>query len=462
MSFSRVRTRRVVGTEAMDQPGGHVSLVYVHLRNQGGVRLRMSQPSSCRFVPEPTRVFNATKITKKKSCTIFFQEGVQTNPVVDAEAASNQGEGRGNGRENDGQDDHGGNDGDVDDNNSNNEDEPDDPMPEVNMSTGNDESTAPVRNIVIPEPVETATTRTGRTVRAPQRLIAEIGQAVLSKAEQNYYHALQALDSDADSFLDEELAMVGAGLGQGITNTKELKVMTFDEAMAQADKDAWVKSVDEEHQRMIDCGVWVPIRKEDLPPNCDIIDSTWSMKKKASGKYRARLAARGFKQRKGVSYDRDDLFAPVVNELTVKIAFVMMILAGWYAHLMDVKGAFLKCGFRTQHKVAMEVPRGFEKFYPYGWLLLLLKTLYGCKQAAKMFWEFLLKLMQSMGFDRSKADPCLYFAWTQFGLILFLSYIDDMILMGNKDGVMHFREIFKGKVDVDDIGPLDEYLGKQD
>ena len=76
MSFSRVRTRRVVGTEAMDQPGGHVSLVYVHLRNQGGVRLRMSQPSSCRFVPEPTRVFNATKITKKKSCTIFFQEGV--------------------------------------------------------------------------------------------------------------------------------------------------------------------------------------------------------------------------------------------------------------------------------------------------------------------------------------------------------------------------------------------------
>ena len=66
-----------------------------------------------------------------------------------------------------------------------------------------------------------------------------------------------------------------------------------------------------------------------------------------------------------------------------------------------------------------------------------------------------------MGFDRSKADPCLYFAWTQFGLISFLSYIDDMILMGNKDGAMHFREIFKGKVDVDDIGPLDEYLGSK-
>ena len=114
--------------------------------------------------------------------------------------------------------------------------------------------------------------------------------------------------------MDDEITMVGAG--EGITNTKELKVMTtelkvmsFDEAMAQAEKDTWVKSVDEEHQRMVDCKVW--LKKEDLPENCDIIDSTWSMKKKASGKYYARLAARGFKQRKGVSYYRDDLFAPV-------------------------------------------------------------------------------------------------------------------------------------------------------
>ena len=150
--------------------------------------------------------------------------------------------------------------------------------------------------------------------------------------------------------------MVGAGLGHGITNTKELKVMAFDETLAQADKDAWIKSVDEEHQHMIDCGVWVPIRKEDLPPNCDIIDSTWSMKKKACDMYCARLAACcGFKQREGVSYDHDNLFALVVHGLTVKTAFAMLILAGRNAHLRDVKGAFLKCGFRPQHNLAMEV-----------------------------------------------------------------------------------------------------------
>ena len=37
------------------------------------------------------------------------------------------------------------------------------------------------------------------------------------------------------------------------------------------------------------------VKKKDVPKNADIIDSTWAMKKKANGQYRARLAARGFK-----------------------------------------------------------------------------------------------------------------------------------------------------------------------
>ena len=63
-----------------------------------------------------------------------------------------------------------------------------------------------------------------------------------------------------------------------------------------------------------------------------------------------------------------------------------------------------------------------------------------------MFWEFILKLMQSMDFDRNNAHPYLYFAWTQFGLILFLSYINNIIPMGPKEGVMRYQEIFKGRL----------------
>jgi len=34
----------------------------------------------------------------------------------------------------------------------------------------------------------------------------------------------------------------------------------------------------------------------------------------------------------------------------------------------------------------MEVPQGFKKYFPWNVVLLLLKTLYGLKQAAYAFW----------------------------------------------------------------------------
>ena len=64
---------------------------------------------------------------------------------------------------------------------------------------------------------------------------------------------------------------------------------------------------------------------------------------------------------------------------------VLMIMALWHAEIIDVKGAFPKASFDPKHKVYMEIPKGFEKFYPKNVLLLLKKTLYGVKNAAKAF-----------------------------------------------------------------------------
>ena len=59
----------------------------------------------------------------------------------------------------------------------------------------------------------------------------------------------------------------------------------------------------------------------------------------------------------------------------------------------------------------MEIPKGFEKFYPMNVLLLLKKTLYGVKNATKAFWLVRLKNMVSVGLLRSKADLCLYYTF---------------------------------------------------
>eukprot|EP00957_Ditylum_brightwellii_P036946 2796796-Ditylum_brightwellii.AAC.1 len=95
--------------------------------------------------------------------------------------------------------------------------------------------------------------------------------------------------------------------------------------------------------------------------------------------------------------------------MTVRIVMILTIMASWAAELLDVQGAFLNGRFQNGERLYMNVPQGFSKFYPLDVLLLLLRTIYGLKQAVMQFWRALLAAMMDMKFERNKADPCLYF-----------------------------------------------------
>ena len=89
----------------------------------------------------------------------------------------------------------------------------------------------------------TTTTTSRQTVNRPAWMDEyEMG---LTAAELKYYEAMKLMSST-----DIELGLVGAGLGDGITNTKELHVMGYDEAMNQDDRVEWEKSIEDEHERM--------------------------------------------------------------------------------------------------------------------------------------------------------------------------------------------------------------------
>jgi len=63
----------------------------------------------------------------------------------------------------------------------------------------------------------------------------------------------------------------------------------------------------------------------------------------------------------------------------------------------------------------VNVPEGFERHYQGDLLLLLLRTIYGLKQAARAFWRELSTALKDMGFIQMPADLCLYFSWTITG-----------------------------------------------
>ena len=210
---------------------------------------------------------------------------------------------------------------------------------------------------------------------------------------------------------------------------------------------------------MIKNKVFEAVERSSLPTGTKVIDSTWACKKKSNGTLRGRLNARGFKQIDGQHYDGSSIHAPVTNAATIRIVLVLMLMAGWIASVVDVKGAFLHGVFTDGEEIYMEVPVGFEKYYSSSVVLRLWKCLYGLKQAAMAFWRQLLLCMQDMDMKRSTADPCLYFKWKPDGLVMLVSWIDDNLIVGNETVVAETKKDLMDRFKCEDCGKLNEYVG---
>jgi hypothetical protein len=147
---------------------------------------------------------------------------------------------------------------------------------------------------------------------------------------------------------------VGAGIGGGFTNTLELKVMKYHEAINGPDGKAWKEEVRKEHQRMINNGIFEPVKISELPKGIKLIDTIWAMKKKSSGTLRGRVNLRGFFQIEGEHYDGTSISALVTNAMTMKMSLTLMLMQGGIARVVNVKRAFLYGKFDSGDKSHMD------------------------------------------------------------------------------------------------------------
>ena len=92
-------------------------------------------------------------------------------------------------------------------------------------------------------------------------------------------------------------------------------------------------------------------------------------------------------------------------------------------------------------------------------VLLLLRTIYGLKNAAIAFWRELLMAFKHMNFMRSKADPCLQFAWTKDGLVLWMTWVDDCLCVGKKEAVLKAKKEMMKLFECEELGEMKEYIG---
>lgn len=90
------------------------------------------------------------------------------------------------------------------------------------------------------------------------------------------------------------------------------------------------------------------------------------------------------------------------------------------------------------------------------------KSLYGLKQAARVWNEQLDVFLYDCGFTRSNAEPCLYIKQEEGKIVYIIIYVDDLLIAGrNEEEIQLIADKLNKHFQLSDLGVLKHYLGIQ-
>jgi hypothetical protein len=175
----------------------------------------------------------------------------------------------------------------------------------------------------------------------------------------------------------------------------------------------------EEYSSIMKNDVWDIVLR---PKGKSVVNSKWiyKIKNAADGgveKYKARFVVRGFSQIKGVDYE--ETFALVAWYTSIRAVISIVAEMGWRIHQMDVKTPFLN---GIIEEVYIEQLVGFEVHGRESHVCRLKKALYSRIDS----------YLQQMGFEKSKADPNLYYILVGEDPLILVLYVDDLFLTESK------------------------------
>ncbi len=128
---------------------------------------------------------------------------------------------------------------------------------------------------------------------------------------------------------------------------------------------------------------------------------------------------------------------------TVRAIIAMVATKGWSLYQMDVKNVFLQGDL--QEEMYMGQPLGYVDQTRLNLVYRLKKTLYGLKQAPKAWSDKIGQYLVTSGFQTSNANFSLYVKKTDYGIIVIVIYVDDLIITRDSDeDIFDLKKLLKG------------------
>jgi len=203
-------------------------------------------------------------------------------------------------------------------------------------------------------------------------------------------------------------------------------------------------------------GTWKLVEK---PPGVIPIANKFVFAKKRDKdgklqKYKARLVAKGCTQCPGYDFLKTHL--PVVRVETIRLLLVVAAKHKLYIHQMDIKGAYLN-GI-LKEKVYMKQPEGYGDGT--GCICLLIKTLYGLKQAGREWNHEFNSKMRKHRYARLQSDPCVYVWHIGEDFVIIAVWVDDLLIFATTIDLRDkARTDVKKEWEVTDLGEPQKIIG---
>jgi hypothetical protein len=264
---------------------------------------------------------------------------------------------------------------------------------------------------------------------------------------------------------------------ENILSLSEIKTpITYKQAINGRDGKEWERAISAEQKSLLDLNTFElvdrPVGK--LPITAKYVFKIKTDEKGAISKYKARLVARGFQQSYGENFK--DVFSPTLRMDSIRFLISTAVQNQMKVHHLDVQTAFLNGTLAEE--IYMEIPEGFdEKIYDKkSKVFKLKKSIYGLKQASRVWNELFTNDLKKSGLIQSAADPCIFLKYptsnkvsfnveteekenSEIPIALIGVFVDDCFVVGGDEEVKRIKNQLMNLYKMHDLGPLNFALG---
>ncbi|CAI7789542.1 unnamed protein product, partial [Closterium sp. NIES-53] len=213
---------------------------------------------------------------------------------------------------------------------------------------------------------------------------------------------------------------------------------TVQQALGGEHREKWREAMDKELKALEERNTWkvVPIG---MAQNKTILTGKWvfRVKTKADGtidKFKARWVVRGFDQEHG--RDFTETFAPVSRHTSLRILLAIAAMKKKKLRQIDIANAFLYAPVDAE--IYVKLPHGSHG--EPNQVCQLQKSLYGIKQAPRLWQQYLHARLIRIGFCQLPHDKGMYRLTKDTDYILLIVYVDDLLYIVSTNNVTTWFE----------------------